>query len=100
MPRLRFGVMETQGVDVDGEAIKKAIIRGGGRFKKFARGKIIVCTVASSEVKKSLDEVGKVVGCRTLQQFFFRRGCMTLQETLIFNNIRCLCGETISRIHG
>lgn len=27
--------METQGVDVDGEAIKKAIIRGGGRFKKF-----------------------------------------------------------------
>lgn len=63
--------METQGVDVDGEAIKKAIIRGGGRFKKFARGKIIVCTVGSKHsAAKSLDEVWK--SCTGMQHFFYK----------------------------
>lgn len=33
------------GGDVDGEAIKKAIIRGGGRFKKFAWKNNCVYTV-------------------------------------------------------
>lgn len=49
--RLRCGGNGNAGGDVDGGAIKKAIIRGGGRFKKFPRKNN--CVYSGSEVKKS-----------------------------------------------